>query len=106
MSGCIFCKIANKEVKSDFIYETDNIFVIKDIHPKAPTHLLVIPKEHIESLNALSDKKLAADLVWGVKGVSEKLGITDYKTIIHTGRGAGQEVFHLHIHILADKVYS
>ncbi len=105
MSSCIFCKIAKKEIESNFIYETDSIFVIEDIHPKAPTHLLLIPKEHIENLDALQDKNLAVDLIWGIKVVAEKLGIKDYKTLIHNGRGAGQEIPHLHIHILADKVY-
>jgi histidine triad (HIT) family protein len=104
MPDCIFCKIAKKEIESDFIYETDNIFVIKDIHPKAPVHLLLITKEHVENLNTLQDKNLAFDLIWGVKDVAKKLGIKDYKTVIHTGPGAGQEIFHLHVHILADKM--
>lgn len=103
MSDCIFCKIANKEIKSDFVYENEHFFAINDINPKAPVHILLIPKQHIPTLNDLNDKNLAGELLSGIKEVAKKVGIKEYKTLINTGAGAGQEVFHLHIHILADK---
>ena len=100
MEDCIFCKIINGEFNTEFVYETDNTVVFKDINPKAPVHLLVCPKVHIASLNELEDKKLMADLLQKVKDVTKKIGLKSYRTQINTGKEAGQEVFHLHIHIL------
>ncbi len=101
MKDCIFCKIANKEIPSEFLYENDYLFVIKDINPKAPIHLLVITKEHAANLNEINDEKLLAEILKGIKAVCEKLNIKEYKTVINTGKSAGQEVFHFHAHILA-----
>ena len=97
---CIFCKIANGEFNTEFVYETDKLVVFKDINPKAPIHLLVVPKIHVASLNELDDKELLGDLMMGVKEVTKKMGLKSYRTQINTGKEAGQEVFHLHIHIL------
>lgn len=97
---CIFCKIANGEFNTEFVYETDKLVVFKDINPKAPIHLLVVPKMHVASLNELDDKELLGDLMMGVKEVTKKMGLKSYRTQINTGKEAGQEVFHLHIHIL------
>lgn len=97
---CIFCKIANGEFNTEFVYETDKLVVFKDINPKAPIHLLVVPKLHVASLNELDDKELLGDLMMGVKEVTKKIGLKSYRTQINTGKDAGQEVFHLHIHVL------
>lgn len=97
---CIFCKIANGEFNTEFLYETDKLVVFKDINPKAPIHLLVVPKLHVASLNELDDKDLLGDLMMGVKEVTKKIGLKSYRTQINTGKEAGQEVFHLHIHVL------
>ncbi|MBR6098817.1 histidine triad nucleotide-binding protein [bacterium] len=97
---CIFCKIANGEFNTEFVYETDKLVVFKDINPKAPIHLLVVPKLHVASLNELDDKELLGDLMMGVKEVTKKIGLKSYRTQINTGKEAGQEVFHLHIHVL------
>ena len=97
---CIFCKIANGEFNTEFVYETDKLVVFKDINPKAPIHLLVVPKIHVASLNELDDKELLGDLLMGVKAVTKKIGSKSYRTQINTGKEAGQEVFHLHIHVL------
>lgn len=101
MKDCIFCKIANKEIPSEFLYENDYLFVIRDINPKAPIHLLVITKEHVANLNDIEDEKLMAEIFKGIKAVCKKMNITEYKTVINTGKSAGQEVFHFHAHILA-----
>ena len=77
---------------------------ILDINPKAETHLLVVPKKHVESLNELEDEILLGKLMMTVKEATKKLGIKSYKTLINTGAEAGQVVFHLHIHILAGKM--
>lgn len=100
MEDCIFCKIINGDFNTNFVYETDTTIVFKDINPKAPIHLLVCPKIHVSSLNELEDKNLMADLLQTVKDVTKKIGLKSYRVQINTGKEAGQEVFHLHIHIL------
>lgn len=97
---CIFCKIINGDFNTEFVYENEYVKVFRDINPKAPVHLLVVPKEHIESLNELEDKKLMGELLYAVKETTKKIGLKSYKTLINTGKEAGQEVFHIHIHIL------
>ena len=92
---CIFCRIINGDFNTEFVYETDKLVVFKDINPKAPIHLLVVPKLHVESLNELDDKDLLGDLLMGVKEVTKKIGLKSYRTQINTGKEAGQDVFHL-----------
>lgn len=104
MNDCIFCKIINKEIPSNFVYENDNVIAIRDLHPQADTHVLVIPKVHVASLAQLEDEKLMAELLKGVKAVAKTLNLTDYRTVINTGAGAGQTVFHLHVHVLSGKL--
>lgn len=103
MADCIFCKIANKEIPSNLVFENENIVAFNDINPCAPVHILVIPKKHVESLNELEDKNLMAELLSGVKEVTKKLNIKDFRTVINTGKGAGQEVFHIHLHIISGR---
>lgn len=105
MSDCIFCKIINGDFGTEFVFENDYAVVFKDINPKAETHLLVVPRLHVESLNELNDENLLGKLMMTVKEVTKKLGINSYKTVINTGKEAGQEIFHLHIHILAGRIY-
>lgn len=102
MTDCIFCKIVNGDFGTEFIYENDKVVVFKDINPQAPVHLLVVPRIHVDSLNELEDKDLMGELLQTVKNVTRKIGLTSYKTLINTGREAGQEVFHLHIHIMGN----
>ena len=104
MSDCIFCKIINGDFGTEFIYENKHLVVFKDINPKADYHFLVVPRQHVENLNDLNDKDLLGELLLGVKNVTKKYGISSYKTVINTGREAGQEVFHLHIHVLAGNI--
>lgn len=101
MSDCIFCKIINGDFNTEFVYENEHAVVFRDINPKADIHLLVVPRLHVESLNELNDEKLLGKLMMTVKEVTKKLNIKSYRTVINTGRDAGQEVFHLHIHILS-----
>ena len=105
MEDCIFCKIIAGEFKTEFVYENEYAVVFKDINPKADIHLLVVPRKHIESLNESDDEVLLGKLMMTVKETAKKLGIKSYKTIINTGKEAGQEVFHLHIHILSGKIH-
>jgi len=105
MNDCIFCKIINGDFGTEFVYENKYAVVFKDINPKAETHLLVVPRWHVESLNELDDKDILGELMLTVKAVTKELGIKSYKTLINTGKEAGQEVFHLHIHILAGRIF-
>lgn len=99
---CIFCKIINGDFNTEFVYENEHAVVFKDINPKAPIHLLVVPRVHAASLNELEDKNLLGELLMAVKEVTKKIGLKSYKTLINTGKEAGQEVFHLHLHILGE----
>ena len=101
MEDCIFCKIIAGEFGTEFVYENEYAVAFNDINPKADIHILVVPKLHVESLNELDDEALLGKLMMTVKEVTKKLGIKSYRTVINTGKEAGQEVFHLHIHILS-----
>jgi histidine triad (HIT) family protein len=96
-----------KEVPGDVVYEDDQSFVIRDINPQAPTHLLVIPTEHLESLDEASqkDEKLLGHLLRVAARVANDEGLAEsgYRTVINTGAGAGQSVFHLHVHVLGGR---
>ncbi len=103
MENCIFCKIANKEIPSNFVYEDEYTVAFNDLSPQAPTHILVIPKKHFSSLNEVDDENIMSALFKAVQNVTKKLGIKEYRTVINTGEAAGQTVFHIHIHILAGR---
>lgn len=100
---CIFCKIAQKQIPSGVVFEDEDIFAFKDINPKAPTHILVIPKAHYEKLSDVNDELLLGKLLSAVQKITKQLGIEHYRTVINNGSGSGQEVFHVHLHILAGK---
>jgi histidine triad (HIT) family protein len=100
MEDCIFCKIISGDFNTEFVYENEHVVVFKDIHPKSPVHLLVVPRVHVPSLNELDDKNLMGELLQAVKATIQKIGLKSYRTQINTGKSAGQEVFHLHLHIL------
>ncbi len=103
MNDCIFCKIVAGQVPSTRVYEDDQAIVIQDIYPKAPVHLLVLPRAHVESLNDLTPAHdgLMAHMLHLLPALARQQGLKDgFRTIINTGRGGGQEVPHLHIHLL------
>jgi len=89
-------------IPTDKIYEDDHIFVINDIRPKAKIHLLVIPKRHIDSLNAVKeeDSALLGYMMISLKNFAREQGLDSFKTLINTGKDSGQEIFHLHFHLL------
>ncbi len=101
--SCIFCKIINKEKPSDFVYENEKVIVIKDINPKAPIHLLIIPKKHIHSVNHFEegDKELIGEMILCAKKIAKEKNLAEYKLLINVGRKAGQMVDHIHIHLLS-----
>ena len=103
MSDCLFCKIAAGEIPGDIVYQDERMVVFKDIAPKARVHLLAIPREHIESLNGLNEghDALIAHMMRQLPDLAKAQGLeSGYRTIINTGPGGGQVVFHLHIHLL------
>ena len=99
---CLFCKIASGELPSDTVFENSEIRICKDIHPKAPVHMLVIPKVHIESVVHLEDghKDMVAALVYGARDAAANLGLRGYKLVFNVGREGGQVIDHIHLHIL------
>ena len=101
----LFTKIINREIPADIVMETNNLIVIKDINPLAPIHLLVIPKKEIPTLNDISkeDKDLISDIFLSIVEIAKKLNISQdgYRIIANCNEFGGQEVFHLHFHLLA-----
>ena len=108
MFGCIFCQIAAHKKPAEILYEDEHCLVIRDIHPKAPVHLLVIPRKHIVSLNESSeeDKTLLGHLLFVVGRMAREQRVdgAGYRTIINTNAEAGQTIFHLHIHVLGGRI--
>jgi histidine triad (HIT) family protein len=102
MNDCIFCKIVSGQQKAEFLFEDDKLVVFKDIFPKAPVHLLVVPKKHINSLKDLSveDSELMAHIMLQLPQLAQGQGLAGFRTIINTGKEGGQEVFHLHVHLV------
>lgn len=100
---CIFCKIAQKQIPSTVVFENEHVLAFRDINPKAPTHLLVIPHAHYDTLSDVDDVALLGHLFSAVQEITKTLGIEHFRTIVNNGAGAGQEVFHVHVHILAGK---
>jgi len=105
MSDCLFCNIVEGIIPSDKVYEDDDVFAFKDIHPKAPTHVLVIPKQHVATLTDCEDPALLGMLIDRVRMIADEvLELADgYRVVINVREGGGQEVFHLHMHILGGK---
>ena len=105
--NCLFCKIIAGEISGDFVHQDERCVVIRDINPQAPTHLLVIPRDHLESLDDASqrDEGVLGHLLRVAARVANELGHAEqgYRSVINTGAGAGQSVFHLHVHVLAGR---
>ena len=104
MTDCIFCKIAAREIPATIVYETGDVLAFRDVAPKAPVHVLVIPKAHHANLAALAsaDPALAGEVMAAAAAVAEAEGIGEsgYRTITNTGAHAGMEVPHVHVHVL------
>jgi len=103
MSDCIFCKIVRGEIPCRKVYEDEELFAFHDIHPAAPVHFMLIPKLHIASLADTDDShaKLLGKILLTAPKLAKEQGLENgFRTVINTGRGGGQEVFHLHIHII------
>lgn len=104
-SDCLFCRIVRREIPATIVREDEHTLAFRDIDPKAPTHVLVIPKTHVSSLNEASDAAMLGRLLLFATEIakSEGLETSGYRTVINTGAGAGQTVHHVHVHLLGGR---
>ncbi len=105
-TSCIFCKIASREIPADVLRETDRVVAFRDLNPKAPTHLLLIPKEHIDSVVDIEDRHgdMLADVMQSAAHLARTEGLDDgWRIVTNVGPAAGQTVFHLHFHLLGGR---
>ncbi len=104
---CVFCSIANKTLASEILFENDDVIVIRDIMPKAPVHLLVMPKQHVESINHLQrdQQALISEIIFTAKeqAMAAGVGESGYKLVFNVGKDGGQVIPHLHLHVLGGK---
>jgi histidine triad (HIT) family protein len=107
MSGCLFCGIVNKEITATIVYEDEHIVAFNDINPQAPTHVLLVPRRHIATLNDLQpgDDQIVGELVRRAAAIAKSKGFSEggYRTVFNTNREAGQTVFHIHLHLLGGR---
>ena len=107
MTDCIFCKIASGEIPADKLYEDDQVVAFRDLNPQAPTHALVIPKEHIATPNDLDDSNhgVMGRLFLAAQAVAAELGLADdgYRTVVNCNNHGGQTVYHIHLHLLGGR---
>lgn len=107
---CLFCKMANGDIKPDTLYEDEHVLAFKDINPQAPVHFLVIPKQHITTLNDLEDNhaELIGRLFLAAKKIASEQGVAEdgYRSVINCNAGAGQSVWHIHLHVLGGRAMS
>ncbi|MDD4202651.1 MAG: histidine triad nucleotide-binding protein [Candidatus Omnitrophica bacterium] len=107
---CIFCKIATKKIASKIVFEDDEYIAFNDIKPQAPVHVIIIPKKHIDSLNYIEKEDNA--LIGGLLNIAKKIAYdqgvseTGYRTVINCNKDAGQEVFHIHLHLIGGRKMS
>jgi histidine triad (HIT) family protein len=107
-ANCLFCKIAAKEIPSKIVYEDDEVFAFEDISPQAPTHILICPRKHFASLNeaGAEHQALLGKLQLIAAQLARKLNLlAGYRTVLNNGEGAGQSVFHLHLHLLGGRTF-
>ena len=109
MTDCLFCKILSGDVPADVVYEDEYVLAFKDIYPKAPFHVFIIPKKHIATLNDLEDEdtSLAGQLFSAAKVIAAEQGFADdgYRMMMNCGEGGGQIIFHLHLHLMAGTTF-
>ncbi len=107
MTDCLFCKMASGEIEPDIVYQDDEVIAFRDINPQAPTHVLIIPRKHISTINDLqsADAELTGKLFLAAGKIAEQEGIAEqgYRTVMNCNAGAGQTVFHVHLHMLGGR---
>ncbi len=107
MADCLFCRIISGEIRASIVYEDERILAFNDINPQAPTHVLVVPKRHIATLNDLSagDDQIVGEVIRRGAAIAKERGISaaGFRTVFNTNRDAGQTVFHIHLHLLGGR---
>ncbi len=110
MSDCLFCKIINSEIPAKILYENDHVLAFHDVNPQAPFHVLIIPKNHIATINDIDEKhkEEIANLFLAAKEIAKQQGFADdgYRVVMNCNALAGQTVFHIHLHMLAGRAMS
>lgn len=104
--NCLFCKVVAGEIPSDRVFETDEVLAFRDIHPQAPTHVLVVPRRHVPDVDTLTDddEGLLSSLFAAVRRIAEQEGLArGYRVVTNVGAESGQSVFHLHLHLLGGR---
>ncbi len=105
MDICLFCKMVAGEIKPEVVFEDESVLAFKDINPQAPLHILIIPKTHISTLNDLADTQLAGHLLQTATQIAKNNKVSEdgYRTVFNCNPKGGQEVYHLHLHLLAGR---
>ena len=107
MNDCLFCKIIGGEIPADIVFQTDTVIAFRDINPQAPTHILIIPGRHISTVNDITDEdtQLVGSLFTAAREIAAQEGLADdgYRVVMNCGEGAGQSVFHIHLHLLGGR---
>ena len=107
MTDCIFCKIISGDIPGDIIYQNDDVLAFRDLNPQAPTHVLVIPKKHVSTINDIQpeDAELVGKMFLAAQQIAKDEGIDEsgYRTVMNCNAGAGQTVFHIHLHVLGGR---
>jgi histidine triad (HIT) family protein len=110
MEDCLFCKIVNREIDSDIVYENEHVLVFKDINPVAPVHLLIIPKKHVSSIMEIDKLKSSEikEIMEVIKNIARDMSLDEegFRVVTNIGPGAGQSVDHLHFHILGQRKFA
>jgi histidine triad (HIT) family protein len=108
MADCLFCKIVNREIPASIVYEDDRLLAFNDTNPQAPTHVLVVPKRHIATLSDLApaDDAIVGEMVRRAAAIAAERGIASggFRTVFNTNAGAGQSVFHIHLHLIGGRI--
>ncbi|MGB5164336.1 MAG: histidine triad nucleotide-binding protein [Woeseiaceae bacterium] len=107
MNDCLFCNITAGEIPADVVFESDAVMAFRDINPQAPTHVLIIPRRHISTINDITeaDTQLVGSLYTAARQIAAEEGLAEdgYRVVMNCGEGAGQSVFHIHLHLLGGR---
>lgn len=106
MTTCIFCKIAAGEIPANIVFKNEHVTAFRDLNPQAPTHILIIPNEHLESVNDIVDDatlNAAAECLRAAREIAQRQNLSGYRVVTNSGAEAGQSVFHLHFHLLSGR---
>lgn len=108
--NCLFCKIVNEEIPAKVVFENEEVLAFHDVNPQAPTHILIIPKHHIPTLNDtdVNDEQLLGRMMLTAKNVAQEQGLTEdgYRLVLNINSGGGQEIYHIHLHVLGGRQMS